>query len=268
MSNNGPILIRHSAWEAQSANETILNKVSVRNLEVIVEAGVDVWGRQKTQRALISIALALAQSFDSAAAADSLDDSTVHYGKLSKNIQSGLQNGGLGWLSTESLSRKISELALQTAGNAPILSTEIDVFYPKGSMLGDGAGLLIGTNQKYGNSVSRVLYLRNVRVPCIIGVNSNERLQKQPVVVNLRVECLPEGRGDDYAKLEGVVTKAISDSSFETLESLSTMVVSELRKNFFGPGDEGAHIRLRVEKPLAVPFADAPAIEISRPVTV
>jgi hypothetical protein len=44
------------------------------------------------------------------------------------------------------------------------------------------------------------------------------------------------------------------------------MVVRELREKFFAKGDENSYIRLRVEKPLAVPFADAPAIEILRPV--
>lgn len=46
------------------------------------------------------------------------------------------------------------------------------------------------------------------------------------------------------------------------------MVVDELRKKFFRKEDEGAYIRLRVEKPLAVPFADAPSIEILRPVKI
>jgi hypothetical protein len=44
------------------------------------------------------------------------------------------------------------------------------------------------------------------------------------------------------------------------------MVVQQLRQQFFTEDDEGAYIRLRVAKPMAVPFADAPAIEILRPV--
>jgi len=46
------------------------------------------------------------------------------------------------------------------------------------------------------------------------------------------------------------------------------MVVQQLRKKFFTEADQGAYIRLRVAKPIAVPFADAPAIEILRPVNV
>jgi hypothetical protein len=44
-------------------------------------------------------------------------------------------------------------------------------------------------------------------------------------------------------------------------------VVQELREKFFTKEeDQGAWIRLRMEKPMAVPFADAPAVEITRPV--
>lgn len=63
-----------------------------------------------------------------------------------------------------------------------------------------------------------------------------------------------------------IAQQVIADSSFETLESLSTKVVEELRKNYFTEEDNDSTIRLRVEKPLAVSFADAPAIEILRPV--
>jgi dihydroneopterin aldolase len=47
-----------------------------------------------------------------------------------------------------------------------------------------------------------VLYLRNVRIPCLIGVNANERLQKQPVVLNLWIDCVVMPRVDNYPELE------------------------------------------------------------------
>lgn len=58
----------------------------------------------------------------------------------------------------------------------------------------------------------------------------------------------------------------ISGSSFQTIESLLAWLVEELRQKFFTHDvDRGACIRLRVGKPHAVPFADAPAVEITRP---
>lgn len=59
----------------------------------------------------------------------------------------------------------------------------------------------------------------------------------------------------------------ISGSSFQTIESLVAWVIEELRQKFFTQeADQGAWIKLRVGKPHAVPFADAPAVEIARPV--
>jgi hypothetical protein len=59
----------------------------------------------------------------------------------------------------------------------------------------------------------------------------------------------------------------ISASEFQTLETMLEWTVQLLRKQFFTrEEDQDSIIRLRIEKPLAVPFADAPAVEITRPV--
>ncbi|KAF2675882.1 hypothetical protein K458DRAFT_425187 [Lentithecium fluviatile CBS 122367] len=272
---------RQDAWDGFLAAKSITDKIHVRNLEATVNAGFDVWGRKRKQRALITITLSLAKPFDSAAEADALDRSTVHYGTLSKDIQSCIQEQRQ-WMSTGDLSRLILTCIGKTAGTTELAATEVDIMYPKSSMLGDGAGYSFSSMPVPSHQqiwISNVLYLRNVRIPCLIGVNSNERTAKQPVVVNMWIECLRPTRTDDYVKLEAVVVKVgfisphgnlayryqvISDSSFETLESLSTKVVSELRDEFFTKEDEDSYVRLQVEKPLAVPFADAPAIEILR----
>jgi hypothetical protein len=42
--------------------------------------------------------------------------------------------------------------------------------------------------------------------------------------------------------------------------------MQELKTKFFTKKvDQSAYIRLRMEKPMAVPFADAPAVEVTRP---
>lgn len=62
------------------------------------------------------------------------------------------------------------------------------------------------------------------------------------------------------------IWQIVSATEYETLESLLTFVVQELKTKFFTKEeDKSAYIRLRMEKPLAVPFADASAVEITRP---
>jgi dihydroneopterin aldolase len=61
--------------------------------------------------------------------------------------------------------------------------------------------------------------------------------------------------------------QTISETSFQTIETLLFFVADELKHKFFTKEeDKYAWIKLMIEKPLAVPFADAPAVEITRKV--
>ncbi|CAO2649742.1 Nn.00g010340.m01.CDS01 [Neocucurbitaria sp. VM-36] len=259
-------VVRQCQWDAQVAQSGNCDKIIVQNLEVVVNAGKDVWGRPKKQRVLISVTLTLGRRFTSASSTDSVDDSTIHYGTLSKAIQAQFQDDKLAWLSTATLSSTIFRCVQDVAGATEIYAIETDVCYLKGSMFGDGAGHITSTIGD-SNLRSNVLYLRNLRIPCIIGVNSNERLQKQPVVANVWVDQVANSRIDDYAQLETLMFELISESSYQTIESLLAWLIEELKQRFFTrEEDQDAWIRMRIEKPLAVPFADAPAVEITRPV--
>ncbi|KAL6704694.1 hypothetical protein ACN47E_007976 [Coniothyrium glycines] len=259
-------LVRKSAIDAEIAQSDHHDKILVQNLAVTVNAGKDVWGRPKKQRAELNVILTLGSQFSSASTTDSVDDSTVHYGTLSKALQAHVEETLSRWKSTAALSGSIAQCVRNMAGSTSIYALETDVRYLKGSMYGDGVSHITTTIEST-NQRSSVLYLRNVQIPCLIGVNSNERLQKQPVIVNAWIDGLPESRLDDYPELEALLFQLVSESSFQTIESLLAWLVDELRQKFFTKeGDQQAWIRLRIEKPLAVPFADAPAVEITRPV--
>jgi dihydroneopterin aldolase len=206
MTTSPSVLARPARLQASFALAS--DSITVRNLSVRVNAGYDVWGRQKEQRALVTVSVILKSTFDSAAAADTLDTSTIHYGHLSKNISSRIQEVTAQWTSTYDLSQVILHAVTQTAGNAPIAGTHLEIFYPKGSMLGDGAGSTYSYFEGSGSRLlSRVLLLSNVQIPCLIGVNSNERMKKQPVVVSLWIECISENRVDDYVEVEECLTR-------------------------------------------------------------
>lgn len=206
--------VPRAVWEAQPAQLAVTDKISVRNLQASVDAGVDVWGRAKTQRALITVTLSLARSFNSAAKTDVVDSSTVHYGKLSKDILACINDPY--WISRFNpsplglVSAITHYIKVKTVPDNDLLaSLEVDIFYPKGSMFGDGAGYSLGTfaAPEAAPTFYSQMYLRNVRVPCLIGVNSNERLQKQPVVVNLWIEPVDFDRSKDGPKLESAVVE-------------------------------------------------------------
>ena len=209
-------LVRQRQWDAYLAQSGHYDKIIVQNLEVVANAGKDVWGRPKKQRVLISVALTLGRQFTSASSTDSVDDSTIHYGTLSKAIQARFQADNLAWLSTAALSNTIVQCVHDVAGATEIYAIETDVLYSKGSMFGEGAGHITSAIDS-SNLRSNVLYLRNLRIPCIIGVNSNERLQKQPVVANVWIDKVSNSRIDDYAELETLLFEVSGHGSITRL---------------------------------------------------
>ena len=65
-----------------------------------------------------------------------------------------------------------------------------------------------------------------------------------------------------------IINETVEESSFETLESLATHLSKRIIKYFiypYSPGQEiFSQVRISLEKPSAIRFADAPAIEIIR----
>jgi FolB domain-containing protein len=261
-----PEYTRQAVWDAKVAESGHYDKIAVQNLEVSVNSGTDVWGRKKPQRAYISVTVTLGQQFASASSTDTVDESTIHYGILSKAVQARLQSASSDWVSTPDLSSSVRDSVKKVSASTPIYAIETSVSYLKGSMFGDAVTHTTSCIETTGERTS-TLHLRNVLIPCLIGVNANERLKKQPVVLNLWVSCIPDSRVDDYAELETLVFNIIAETSYQTIESLLEFVVEELRQKFFTQeDDQNVWIRIRVAKPLAVPAADAPAVEISRPI--
>ena len=261
-----PEYIRQAVWDAKVAESGHYDKVAVQNLEVSVNCGTDVWSRKKPQRAYISVTVTLGQKFASASSTDTVDESTIHYGILSKAVQARLKSASSDWVSTPDLSASVRDSVKKVSTSTPIYAIETSVSYLKGSMFGDAITHTASCIETTGERTS-MLHFRNVVIPCLIGVNANERLKKQPVVLNLWVSCIRDSRVDDYAELETLVFNIIAETSYQTIESLLEFVVEELRQKFFTTEeDQSVWIRIRVEKPLAVPSADAPAVEISRPI--
>ncbi|KLU87755.1 hypothetical protein MAPG_06748 [Magnaporthiopsis poae ATCC 64411] len=111
------------------------------------------------------------------------------------------------------------------------------------------------------------LRLHGLRVPTLIGVNPNERLAKQFVVTDIEIDKF-DYAPDVYTALEALAVKIIGDSTFETLEALGSHLVRGIISDFKPlptqtySGPLGWQIKISMEKPTAVPFADAPSVEI------
>ncbi|KAI0154845.1 hypothetical protein GGR57DRAFT_465213 [Xylariaceae sp. FL1272] len=158
-------------------------------------------------------------------------------------------------------------------------SLSLTLHLPKASLLGGGVSLTTTAAFKDAGtldeeekrnplrSYSRCLRFHGLHIPSLIGVNSNERDAKQMVVADVEIDRYDLGQ-DMHTELERIIVDTIQDSCFETLEALGTHL-GNIILNDFRIGDNqqamrerGWQVRICLEKPIAVPFADCPSVEV------
>ncbi|KAK0775626.1 hypothetical protein LTR75_016516 [Friedmanniomyces endolithicus] len=259
--------------------------ISVKNLQL--PAGVvapDVWGKAKEQPALLTVSLVLrGEGFGKAAEGDRLDASTIHYGELSKRIRAACStpNQTAGHVSAHA-ERVIAEMSRKSAISSIVARSIVDVHLPKASMYGEGITLTNITDydeRGRTRAARRVFVVKGVKLMLLVGVNGYERGGKQPVLASLWLDLgsagaleggsrsgSGSGSGSTVAlfNLEQTLVQITQDTSFETLESLAEFTVKQLQERLLNKILPGSQVQLRLEKPRAIPFADAPAVEVFR----
>ncbi|KAI8632246.1 Dihydroneopterin aldolase-domain-containing protein [Xylariaceae sp. FL1651] len=327
-----------STWQVHAEAGEPQAVVRVRNLQSVMAAGRDAWGRSaRPQPVLLSSEVSFAAPFATASARDALSAETVHYGTLCKTLLGGMElfssvkppsssppsgnSGGkavaaAGNANTEQQQQQQKEkkeeegdngttpprtadvvelLWVQMTGRVldgsrvalppdqvPFLdatrlrSLALTLRLPKASLLGSGVSLTTTAcfraveGEKKDNplrSYARSLRLHGLHVPTLVGVNANERRAKQMVVADVEIDRYDVAE-DIHAELERVVVDTMEASSFETLEALGTHLANTILGEFrIGNSpqamrERGWRVRVCLEKPIAVPFADCPSVEI------
>ena len=114
--------------------------------------------------------------------------------------------------------------------------------------------------------MDRIL-ISDLLVRCIIGVNEDERREKQDVVINLSIstDLSKPGKSDrfedavDYRDLKKRIMAMAESSRFYLVEALAEAVASLCLEH-----PAVAQVLVRVEKPLALRFARSVGVEITR----
>jgi dihydroneopterin aldolase len=263
--------------ENNDPNLTTQAVVSVHNLQLPSGAiAPNIWLERKEQPALASVSLWLRNSFTSAASQDALDDSTVHYGELSKKVRAGCTG--------EEGQRSALEAVLQAAEHmarkpkpdgdkfvAKRIAAKVTL--PKASAFGDALTLSeVRTYDERGSKTGgfRTFACKNLKVPTLIGVNAYERKGRQPLVVDFALDF-------DSEMYESLSSEQHMDVLFpieRELVEVRTLIhpharnvcdantFDKLRSVFEQRSVKSSVVHLRFEKPCAVPFADAPVIEV------
>ena len=110
--------------------------------------------------------------------------------------------------------------------------------------------------------------IRDLMVRAIVGINDDERVNRQDVVINLTVwlDCLAAGRSDDiddtinYRTLAKRVIELVEGSSFFLVEKLA----GEIARVILEFSETIERIRVSVDKPGAIRFARSVGITIER----
>ena len=110
------------------------------------------------------------------------------------------------------------------------------------------------------------IHIRDLAVECVIGVNPEERLKKQLVVINVTLHadlsraCASDRLADtiDYKAIKVAVLREVEQSQFHLIERLAERI-AEIALGF-----PVARVDVSVDKPGALRFARSVAVEISR----
>lgn len=224
---------------ARDARLPAPSTIKVKNLHATIQGPQDAWGRpDRPQPISISAAVSLDAPFGASSATDTVAGDTVHYGLLSKAILSILATA----TPIKSLRQLLDTMWVEMTGfdtrgqniragaqqdqqrQPPFLHfaqlrvLEITLDLPKATLLGDGASLTVAGSFEPApagsdavvKSIMRQsavsLKIHGLRVPTLIGVNSNERMAKQVVIASVEVDRL-EDDVDVYPELEQAVVK-------------------------------------------------------------
>ncbi|KAK0387642.1 hypothetical protein NLU13_3887 [Sarocladium strictum] len=256
--------------------------IRVRNLQVTLRGPKDAWGRAgKSQPALVSVEVRMRNSFGLSSEMDQVQADTVHYGLLAKGVLRIMEETN----HSESLGSSVGTIWASFTGHAdlkgsvpsgdPFLNIRqveylrVAIKVTKASLLGEGVSLSCAAAFADGvpTAVASSLEIHGLRIPTLVGVNANERTAKQIVLAHLRVEDFTDLKEDLHVDLEAVVTRVISESSFETLEALAQVVIAKLKKKHSDLVSEkrvsGEWLfGIELQKPIAVPFAEAACVEL------
>ncbi|MFH1438612.1 MAG: dihydroneopterin aldolase [Pseudomonadota bacterium] len=112
------------------------------------------------------------------------------------------------------------------------------------------------------------IHVRDILMRCIVGVNADERREKQDVIINLCLHADLKKAGEtdriedsvDYKSVKKKVISLVEGSSFFLVEALAHAIA---RACLEFKGVE--KVDVRVEKPGALRFARTVGVEISRP---
>ena len=112
------------------------------------------------------------------------------------------------------------------------------------------------------------IFIRDLKLSCIIGCSPEERNSRQEIIVNLEMQCdlRTAGRSDnlndtvDYFAIKESIIQLAEESRFHLIESLAEQMADIALAD-----DKVKKVVVTIDKPGALQLAKSSAVEIIRP---
>lgn len=177
--------------------------------------------------------------------------------------------------SLEHLAEMVSALCLSEEMKGSWVKVIVEK--PRALLRAEAAGIAIVRTKSKGELKIEEdkVYIKDLKVPCIIGVNPCERLEKQNVIINLTLykpaqPPVPIAEANsksskqfdshyDFHKVTNTVVDYIEKSDYKTIEAFVT-AIAKIACTQCGVDK----ITVKAEKPSALTFAKCSGVEITR----
>ncbi|GAB5588191.1 trifunctional dihydropteroate synthetase [Umbelopsis nana] len=259
------------------------DKILIKNLVVRNTVGVDSWERYKSQPVVINVCLYT----DITLAGDS-DHVTksIHYGHVTKAVTKVAEETT--FRSFEELAHAIVKVGIIKFG---AVKATVKVEQPRALLHAASAGVevtrtsadladlaasieeqektggvsnisfeTVGDISGYG--YEDVVFVKDLKLSTIIGVNPWEREEKQVVVINLKIYPLTHSEEQKSYHLRTIVrsvSRHIEASGYKTVEAFVAAIARICLEKC-----HVSKITVKVEKPSALVFAESAGVEITR----
>lgn len=143
----------------------------------------------------------------SAAAVDTLNESTLHYGNLRKIVEASLPHENQQWLLPDALAHRVMAAVHEFAAESTKVSfIRVVATFLESSLSGDGTSLIVSMNPTSGES-STIFHLRDATLLARIGINEPEQKQDQKIIVNVWIDRVKPHVSNECYRVEQVVVK-------------------------------------------------------------
>lgn len=112
-----------------------------------------------------------------------------------------------------------------------------------------------------------IIYINDIKIPCLIGIYGFERKNKQKIIINiaLYVDLNKAGKTDNikdtvsYRDIYEQIISFVEQSNYYLVEKLASEIAKICLKN-----KKIRQVKVRLDKPQALQFARSASVEITR----